>query len=274
MSVKSYLYLGLIGLVLTSCTEVIELDLEGIEPQVVIEAEVDATNGVAIVSLTQSQDLYNDGAFTALEGAQVELFVDGTAISIPEESAGSYRAADLNLNSGQELVMEVTLADGQQFTASSQVPNQAQFDTLIVNPALGLGGGFGNPMGEGSDEPMYEIIVGWDDIPEEENFYRVKLYEDDQFLSDAYLLTDDQLGEGGTITRLLIGQQFPEGAELRVELLTTSEGYFRYFTDIANRGGFGGGGAATPYNPTSNFSGDILGFFGVWQVVEQTVIAE
>ncbi|MEM1218577.1 MAG: DUF4249 domain-containing protein [Bacteroidota bacterium] len=272
MSIKSYLYLGLIGLVLTSCTEVIELDLEGIDPQIVIEAEVDATNGVAKVSLSQSQDLYDDAAFTALEGAAVHLMIDGNSIELGEESTGQYRITDLSIAPGQELVLEVAFTNGQLYTASAMVPRQAALDTLMVNQAPSLGGGFGNTSEE--TEPMYQLVVSWDDIPDEENFYRVKLYENDQFLSDAYLLTDDLLGEGGNITRLLLGQQFPKGTALRVELLTTSEGYFQYFSDLSNLSGGGGAAAATPYNPVSNFSGDILGFFGVWQVVEQTVIAE
>lgn len=274
MRLQAYIFVGLAFLALSSCQEVIELEVDSIEPKVVITADIDATNGLATVNLSQSQDIYEDGAYTLLEGARVDLLLEDSLFSLEEITPGAYALSGLNLLPGQQVQLEVELAEGQLFIASAIVPGQAKLDTVEVEESFGLGN-MGTPPGGGSTEPMYGVIVQWNDLPEEANYYRVKLYEEEDFQSDAYLLLDDQLNDGTLISRPLIGQQFSEGTQLRIQLLTTNEGYFRYFTDIANSGGGPGAAAsATPYNPRSNFSGDALGYFGVWQTDELFLVVE
>jgi len=60
---------------MTSCEDVIELDLETSEPQTIIEATIDATTQTATVLLTKSNGFYDQDAPTNLVSTKWKISI-------------------------------------------------------------------------------------------------------------------------------------------------------------------------------------------------------
>lgn len=260
--------LAIIFFAITSCEEVIELDLNTATEQTVIEANLNVTDKTCTVIISKSDDFYADNDFEKITGASIAISTSsGNTYTLIDQGEGQYFGADILTNSGEIISMEITLPDNQSYTASAIVPAPVSLDTLLIeeNP-----GGFGSGSNSEGD---YALTAEWLDIEGEENFYRVKVFRNNEYQSDLYVLTNDALGDGTKLTRPVIGERYALGDELRVQLLSVNKSYHDYFSEIANREGRGLN-VPVPFNPQGNIDQNVLGYFGVWQLSEKVVIVE
>lgn len=261
---KSLLFLLPLLLLPAACEEVIRLDLDSAGPHLVAEANLDATHGTCTLKLTRSGDFYQNNTFETIEGAQAVLRLAGAEYALSEEESGLYRLSGLTPLPGDTAALRFVLPDGQTVESKvAVVPSAVPLDTLFVEKNATAGG-------PGGASENYLLTAEWQDEAGQENYYRLKIDRNGGFLSDLYLLADDRLGDGTRISRPVIRQSFAQADVLRVQLLSTSRDYYDYFTDLANADGRGLA-APAPYNPKSNWTGETLGYFGVWQVSEATI---
>ena len=57
-----------------------------------------------------------------------------------------------------------------------------------------------------------------------------------------------------------------------IQLLSMDEGSYLYFSDLAEIIGQGLNNSTTPFNATSNFDNDVLGYFSIFRKDEETII--
>lgn len=242
--------------VFSSCEDVIELDLETTESQLVIEATLDAGNKVASVALTKTNDFYDNSSLEKVSGATITLQDEnGNSYSLLENSDGVYLAENVEASEGDFFSLSIEI-EGEVYQATSQVPSTINLKEIMISEASN------NPFGN-SDDGNIMLSAIWDDPSGTENFYRIRSYIDEVFLSDTYtLLTDNFSGDGKEQT-IPIRNRFEEGTKVTLELLSTDENYYDYFFQISSVVG-DGNNSTTPYNPVGNFDKDVLGFFGIF----------
>jgi len=266
---KSFLFSALF--LLLSCEEIIILDLDTEDQKLVIQADLNVTDNTCTVLINKSSDFYASNDFEKVAGASISLTTSsGNIYILNEVSEGKYSGSNILTIPDETVSIEIITVDNQAFMASAIVPKAVELDKLLVEESPsggGLGGGGGNV------EKQFELTLEWQDIAGEANFYRAKIFKNEAFLSGVYVLADDVLGDGVTLTRPVIREFFDLGDEIRVQLLSINKGYYDYFSDIANSDGRGFS-SPTPYNPGSNLDNNALGYFGIWQMSEKMITVE
>ena len=128
------------------------------------------------------------------------------------------------------------------------------------------------------DEGYYIKVYG--EIPfDEDNYYRIKVIENDTLKNDRddYLLFDDTFGLKFFEEGLELNYSFDEGDKIRLELYRMNQGAYKYLSQLVNLlYNDGGLFSPPPQNPESNIrvvSGDseVLGYFNVTPVLSRTI---
>jgi hypothetical protein len=267
---KLYQIIGILALVvigMTSCEEIIELDLNNAEPRLVIEGVVDAGSGTGIVYLTKSNGFYDPISIELVAGATVTITqADGAEVTLGTLADGVYLAGGIVANEGDTLSVSVIDSEGNEYKARATTPHSTAIDSLEIIEQEGGRGGFGN------DGKSYQIFTHWQDKAGTESFYRVRATINDTLQADTYTLADDLLEEGEAMTRPFF-QPFEGGDTVIIQLLSIDKSTYIYYDNLASIQGQGFG-SSTPFNPNGNFDNNALGYFGVLRLDSKTVILE
>jgi len=250
----------LIALSLTSCEDVIQLDLTDEEPRIIIEGTLDAGTATAQVILSESNGFYATTEQQFLSGANITLSNStGSSFILSELSKGVYEANNIPIVLGEEMQLVVDY-DQKVYTATSIVPQAVTLDSVEVNIIT-------PPFGP--DESFVQLIASWEDPEEDGNYYRVKAYQNDTLINNNINLTSDELSNG---KRLMLGvrNRFEFESSAVIELLSVDKQYYDYFisVDAVIGGGFN---SSSPFNPKGNFDNNALGYFGVFSSSKKTV---
>lgn len=242
------LLVGLL-LTLTSCTKVIELDLNDAPKQVVIEGVVTDQPGPYTVRVAQSAGFYDNGIGDVVTNATVTL---GDGISAPETLTyvgnGNYQTRTLLGVPGRTYTLNVTVGT-QRFSATSTLPQPVLLDKVSTED-LPIGG-------------SKAVFAHFTDPVGQKNYYRWLLTVNNRKQNDVFVI-DDRLMDGRTTRQALrsagpTSQEIKAGDRVTVEMQTLDANVYDYFRGLAQV--VGSDQAATPANPTSNLSGGALGYF-------------
>ena len=257
---------------LTSCEEVIILDLQNDEPQLVIEAKIDANTQIATVLLTMSNGFYDDITLELVNNATIQITEsDGTVKDLQLISDGFYLANGIQLADGDELSVAVVDGNGITYNAKASVPHTVMIDSLSIVELTSSVGPGGGGSGGGSSEPQYQIYTYWQDVAGSESFYRIRALQNDTLLG-GYNLVDDFQSDGEQLFRPIF-DTFEAGDTATFQLLSIDNDSYKYFSDLSAIQGQGFG-STTPFNPKSNFDNNALGYFGIFRMDVETVVVE
>ncbi len=259
--VLNYIYLLTIVSILSSCEEVIDLNLETSDPALVMDGEI-RLNSTAKLTINYTTDyygteevIYENDAVVILsnsKGASEELVLQGD---------GVYTGNQIHGEKGVEYTLSVTI-DEREYTASSTMLTPSSLVALTpIESSRSIG-----------SDTYYGLEVAFTNNVNEENYYLVKyLYEDDDgdqedysTLSWEYFSTNEVLTYSGYYT-------FEESTVVNVKIYSIDEGTYVYYSALEDIDGQGFDGASTPYNPESNFGEDVLGYFRAWSMDQQEV---
>jgi hypothetical protein len=256
---KTRLFIFLfIGASFFSCTDIIELNLKNTEPKVIIEANLNMSDSSFCATITMSNDFYDSSEFLKLENASVSLQKNSDfAFLIPETEPGVYSKKGIVVNPSDEFLLNITSSEGEKYTAKASAPSPSQILYVIPSPFIPPGSEQNN-----QTEKYYQIVCAWKDTATVDNYYRIKPYINNTFLSDDYILVNDNYNNGDTILLVTIFEIYP-GDTLSLELLTVNKEYYSFFSDV-NYTLSQGPNYTTPYNPKGNFSGSAVGYFGIY----------
>jgi len=263
-NILKYLFLLIAAFSISSCEEIIEVDLNSAEPQLVIEANVTDTTGPYLVMISKTVGFSHVNNFQGVEGAFVTLADDnGLYDTLSEISSGLYTTHTLRgkLNSSFSLF---ALVEGKQYTSVSGMPAKVKLDSLYTT--TNGGGGFGNG-NRTFVVPKYRDEAGM------RNFYRFILYING-IQTDDIFVQNDLKRDGQVVNQPLRSRtDIHAGDLLTVEMQCIDEKVYNYFYSMSLNFRKGLNQTQTPSNPPTNITGGNLGYFNAHTTQRKSVTA-
>ncbi|SOD19814.1 DUF4249 domain-containing protein [Pedobacter xixiisoli] len=253
-SFKYLIALFSIVFLLSSCEEVIELNLDTAAEKYVIEANLtDHANGARVlISKTKSYSSSND--FAGVSGAVVEIEDQLGNITRLDESAkkGVYLHSTLRGTPTQTYKLKIAVG-GQTFTSTCIMPAVVPLEDVYPYE-LNL-----------FDGPRLFTHVKYTDPIGVKNFYRFIEYKNGVY-TKSIMATNDEFTDGKTVNQTIFPYEFDDesklkkGDRIKLEFLTIDEPVYKYWFSVDN-GAQGGGDSAAPANPVTNIKGGAIGYF-------------
>jgi hypothetical protein len=256
---------ALCALLLLSCEQVIEIDLNTSDPKIVIEGRVTDQPEPFRISIQKTVNFDQPNDYPAVTGATVTIS-DGTqTFDLPEIEPGVYQTPTAQAGEpGRTYTLRVA-AEGQVFEAVSTMPARVAFDNLKQDA--------GSQPGVG---PVIFVVPVFTDVPGQDDQYRFVLWKNREKQPNIFVF-DDRDSDGRTITRPLFAPggdlEFVRGDTAEVEMQTIDRATYKYFYAL-DAGSSTGPNAAVPANPPSNLSGGALGYFSAHTVQKKQIVIQ
>jgi hypothetical protein len=249
----------LLMITLSSCTKVINVDLNSVAPRIVIEGNIDNLPGADTVLISTTVNFSAGNTFPAVSGASVTITDDqGSREVLKEVLPGKYITATTNGTPGRKYTLTVS-TDNKSYTAESTMPQPVNLDSLVIQESSGFGGGsslqilpvFTDPLGLG-------------------NYYLFKEYRNNKKVENTYIQSDN-LSDGLANTRALRtsgDDKIVRGDSVRVEMHCIDEATYKYFYSLNQNTN---GQTAAPANPVTNWSNGALGYFSAHTMQSKSI---
>jgi hypothetical protein len=243
-------------LLLSACQTVIDLELQDATPRLTIEGQLTDDGQPATVQLIRSVPYTTASSFPAVRGALLTLRDNAGGLDTLRETTtpGQYRGQTLRGQVGRQYTLRVEV-DGQAYSATSTLLPAVPLTGLQVRPS-----GFGDEL---------ELLPAYQDPAGVPNYYVFRLYRNGR-LTQGIFAQSDQLTDGQPNSRALnvqgpspVEDELVPGDSVRVAMQHVDVGVYEYFRTL-NMLLQVGLASASPANPTSNFSGGVLGYFSTY----------
>ena len=259
------LLLAMSSLFISSCTKIIELDLNTSDPQIVVDAHLsDDPTDKATVKLSKTVNFSATNTFPPLSSAVVFIKnrTTGEIDTLKEASAGFYQGAKLLGKVGNTYDLTI-LTGGKTITASSTMPRKVNLDSISAlkqsffgNTQISLIPRYVDPKGLGDN---YRFIVSVN------GKVRKDIFTFNDELSDGGLNGRPLFGGGGEDDEIKVGDT------VTLEMQGIDAPSYLYFTSMAEGSGGQNSDSATPTNPVTNLKGAILGYFSAYTTQKKTI---
>jgi hypothetical protein len=261
----------LLALGLSSCTDVVEIDLNTVSPKVVIEGNISDQKGAYTVKVSQSVNFSDTNVYPAVKNANVVIADNaGNTEILTETSAGTYQTKKLQGVAGQTYTLTVT-ADGKTYTAISTIPKPVPFENVRFLEQAN----FPRPGQNETPETTYIAIPVYTDPANEQNNYRFIQYANGK-TDQGLVVRNDNINNGLVNEQPIFSSDFDfkirKGDTITIEMFCIDKATYEYFYSFNQSSGNGPGGGSTPANPVSNIKGGALGYFSAHSIQQKTVV--
>lgn len=239
------------GLLITSCEDVIDLDLKKSNPAIVIEANVTNNTNIQGVKISRTQNISEPNQFVAVTDAEVTITDNAgkeTVFYHLPKVPGFYATSNLRGKPLQTYHLKVALA-GKIYTSSSTMPAEVKLDSIGI-----ISNTFFN-------KDIKSIAAVYKDPLGIANNYRFVLYINNERTKSIFAF-DDKFNDGKEVTVELRNDdgQLKTNDVVKVEMQSIDQNIFKYFDGLSQNESRGGA-STTPANPVSNISNGALGYF-------------
>lgn len=257
-----------VTLFLTSCEEVIEVDLDTAAPRLVIDARINWEKGTTgseqTIRLTTTAPYYGNGV-PAVNGATVFITDEnGLVYNFPESgNTGYYTCMNFNPVINRHYTLTV-IHDGQTYTAEETLYAVPPISNIVQRED----GGF---LGENT-----EVRFFFQDNPLENNYYLVR-FDTPVLPYPDYDVLEDEFFQGNEMFSFIDDEDFAPGQPLGIRLYGISQRYYNYMFQLIAIAE-GGAGSGPFQSPPANVTGNIinttnpdnppLGFFSLSEMVK------
>jgi hypothetical protein len=257
-----------LGLVLSGCEDVIDLDLKTTEPRLVIEGQLSNIASENYFLISRTTDFYSPSEVAMVSGATIVVSDNvGNADTLTESTPGRYVfPSSTTAIAGLEYTASVAV-EGQVYSASTTMP-----PAILIERMRFVKGEYWSEDAEEEVEG-YQLVVGFEDAPARSDYVRFKV-EATREIHPIFYLYDGRFTDGSRIYyEFYVGEPLFPGDIVDVRLYSMDEAMYDYFATLAevwageNEGGFFD---TSPDNPTTNWSGGVLGYFGAFSIDEGT----
>lgn len=241
-------FLILLCIFVSSCEQIIDVNLQQVSPKIVIEGCITNGKGPFIVKISQSQSYFNQSNFNGVEKATVEISDNKFKEKLHDNGNGFYSTSQINGVAGKTYNLSVNL-NGNNYTSSATLPSIVPIDTVYFEK------GFLN-------KDSLNAFVQFNDPSGNENYYRIRVFRNNYFIANDYNLVNDTYTDGQTMLAPVY-RNFSRGDTVLFELYNLDRCTWKYYkgiNDILQQGA----GLQSPGNPPANISGGALGYFGAW----------
>lgn len=221
-----------IGLFLSGCEDVIDVDLDTADPQLVIEASIDwvkNTSGNEQKIKLSTTTGYYSAEFPSVSGATI--IVTNTANTVfnftENPRTGEYNCTNFVPVIGDTYTLKIFL-NGQTFTATEtlmDVPNME--DTIDQNDKGGFGG----------DE--VEITYYFQDNGAQDNYY-LHNFQNPRVAFPEFQAENDENNQGNLTPVFYANKDLKPGDIINIKFYGISKRYFDYFKKLSLASGNGG----------------------------------
>jgi len=261
-NINSIIHIAILVFSLSSCEKVIDLDINTIDPVIVVDGQV--TNSLtegSIVKLSTTNKVNSDNKIVPLKGATVTIQEDnGTIYTLPEVSNGVYRNAGLVGISGKTYHLKV-VTNGVTLTSSSTMPKMVNLDSLAVEDFPNFG------------KTIKVVTPFYNDPKGFGNNYNLVMLKNGRLIKDAFAY-DDLFIDGKKVTFPLIysreEDEFKKGDNIEVVMNCVDYDNYKYWFSFSQSST--GSPQAVPDNPISNIKGNAIGVFGAITYQKRTIV--
>lgn len=266
----------LILIFLTSCEDVIDIELQNTTPQLVIESLITENISPVEVKITKSVDFYEPSEYDNISKAIVNISDSrGNSEQLTETVDGIYQSSQISGIPGVTYYLSVETG-GITYTATSSMPEKVNLDSLEY---------------ELSETPRhigYLVKLYFSDPAGIDNYYRIRIFENGEPFVDGeramneIILWDDKIFDGKNvhIPCKTGGKLFDVNDTITIQLESIGKETYQYYNTLKNAIAQGTSivgksmmeGAAAPANPETNLNNGALGYFGAITVSEKTII--
>ncbi len=244
---------------ITSCEEIIEIDLNSSDPALVIEASL-YKDSVSVVHLTKTANYFSVDEPSLIENASVTITAGNVSEELSYIGNGNYIGQSIigteNVNYNIEILWNETVYAGNAY-----LPKQTEIISLEVIE-------FQPPS---PHAPLFlQIESTFLDDPEVENFYLLRYVQNDTLLSGQYFAFSDLMAINDTVSFTNPMVSFNPGDEVVIKVFSIDEPIYNFFVQLNDALGGGMAMSSTPYNPTSNIEG-AMGYFAAWSYDADTI---
>lgn len=269
---KIFVTASVLLIMLTSCEEVIDIDLNDANPAFVVEARI-FKDSVCMVRLAETKSYFSTGEQAGIDNAVIGIS-DGTQTEelIPEGN-GYYSGTSITGTEGKTYTLEIQYG-GTIYSGISYLPPEPEIISVSYNKSDNQGPL--NPFGE----MVYTITCQINDDPESDNYYLVKYITSEGKLLERYYLLTEELSNSGSLTYengiISFSESiFYEGGVVDLQLYSIDRSVYNFFLQLTDvlywkRRIM----PPTPYNPASNISNGALGYFAAWSYDSEIIILE
>ena len=265
----------LLIIILTSCTDVIDVDVPVAPPRLVIEASLDweksGFGNEQVVKLSQSTAFFDTNTLSPVTGAFVKVTNDTSNVEFifEDQNDGTYTVLTFVPIIDQSYTLEVNY-NGETYIAQETLTSVSDINSIYQSTT------------EGFDDEVLEVNVLFDDPADIENFYLFRFQERGDLLPELLDIPDEftngnemrvfyEKEEGTDINQ----KEFETGDVVDINFYGISERYFNYIRLLIEQyGSFEDPFSSAPVplrgnctNPT-NPDNYAFGYFRLTQVVE------
>lgn len=247
---------------LASCQKVIDVDLNSASPKYVIEGEVHNLSEPCRIRVTKTKNFSENNDFEGVTNAFVLVSDNtGTMDTLHYTNNGFYESPSLTGVPGRTYYMSVKIGD-ETFTATSQMPQPVNFDTLFTVDFTGF------------IDTVKLLNVLYMDPGGVKNYYRYVLTLNGEQIENIYI-GDDDLNNGLPVVRNIYygraDNQFLAGDSVTLEMQCIDKAVHHYFFTLDQTISQS---SAAPTNPVSNISGGALGYFSAHTKQRRSIVIQ
>ncbi len=244
---------------MSSCVEVVQLDLRIVEPQVVIEGKITDSESDNEVKITLTQDFQQKNEFPPITTAEVTVtdVTTGQSETLAQMFSGVYSIQTLKGVPGHHYKMVVNY-NGNVYEATSTMPAKVPFGELKYQEVSRI-------------QTNIRMVAVYNDPKYQTNYYRWATIGADSIRSRAYFVRSDAFNNGNHIEQVIdSGIDIHTGDTITIEMQCIDKATFEYFLTLAKQQGQGPNSGSSGVNPPTNISGGALGYFGAYTVEHKT----
>jgi len=257
-----FYYLSII-LFFASCEDVIEIELNDMEPQLVVEGVINDIDDQFKVRLSKTTDYFNEDNNPTVSDAVITLTDNaGNMATLNEIEPGIYVEESMHGKPNTSYILNI-LSEGKEYTANASIPEEVTIDSLTYEY---------NPESILYDQG-YVVSCHFSEPGAFTNFYRLKTYNinDDTNGRDSEDIYDDDIFNGKNVELPWEYEVYLPLDTVVVELYTLDESTFDYYKTLFPISG-DGMSISSPANPETNINNGALGFFGAYTLSRDTIV--
>lgn len=249
-------------LLLSSCIDVIDLDIDEAAPRIVIDGKIN-DKSFAEVKITTSIRIKDRNEFPGITDAKVILtdVTSGVSQELSQTFPGVYSSTELAGIPGHTYHLKVTRAM-DEYSATSTMPFPVEMRKLEFEEAQRFN----------SSENAYRLIATYNDPDTLGNNYRYVMYQNG-VQSQSIFVRNDAFTNGNEVDQPIFNPDIKivRGDVMEVELQCVDRAVFDYFNGLmllnSDRG-------IAPANPETNITGGAIGYFSAYTSSRKTVTIE
>jgi hypothetical protein len=236
----------LLMVLITSCTDVIDVDVPEAKPRLVVEASLDWEQGTAgnvqTILLSLSTPYFDSESINYVAGAEVKVTNNNTSevFNFLDNNNGSYATTNFVPIVGDEYSLEIVY-NNETYTA---------VETLM--PVTGINSVY-QSKDQGFNKDFLEVNVTFDDPAGIENFYLLKFKQQGNFLPELVYISDE-FTDGNEMHVFYEKEEFKAGDVVEINLYGISKQYYNFIRLLIDQSSDGGPFATIPAELKGNCS--------------------